>query len=776
MERLASLRTTANRLRKELAALSVSLTASKAEMEELARSGEASSPAGRPLGGGAVGGGGTGTGEKDPPSFVLGAPGVGTAGHETLGPPTVVRRDSGSQRGGHAGSANERLDAARRELAVLTRRRDELSAVAAEAGPIAPNAAATAGPSLPPPPPSVSGAVPFGAVVSGGAASLGTANGVNGGGWEGDGAAGHDWEDLVGLTAYLSRVALSAADRRGGRRGAAGPVDGGALTVASASVSGEAPLSTATPAAPAAAPDATAPPVGAAAVAPVTATVAIETPGGSVSAPPPHSSPVKALTVGAVIERYFESRLSFVPETLPVASGGPAGLTTNASAPAAGVAGRDGGGDGRGVGSGGVGSGRGGDGRTSSRRRSRPRETVLGAVCPAPTSPFPSDTESLTTLAAAYAALVVRMPATGLEVEVVAAAPAVVRLRAELEVRTEAVAAAAAAEAVAMASTPAAAAGPTPVGGFSRRSGGGVGTPAARGDGGGGGGLQPGSFPRPPLSNPSPLPAHPAAAVADAAAASIAAAADRLRLAAAAAAAPARSHPSHVLTAATFARLVAAVPARFRSSDLQRLYATTAHGTSLRSLYAAVAGRPRMASAASLLALRTTGGAVVGAFVTAPWAPASRFFGGGEAFLWRADPWAVYRWAGLGGAPTDGSPGVGIRDQAPGDGVPPAAAVSSAGAVAPAGVGGGGGGGGSSNALFQYAAKEFLAVGGGGGFGLWMDDELDHASTASCATFASPPLIGGGGAGGEKVDFRIVAAEVWAWVPPGHVVAEPGED
>lgn len=52
MERLATLRTTANRLRKELAALSVSLTASKAEMEELARSGEVSSPVGGPLGGG----------------------------------------------------------------------------------------------------------------------------------------------------------------------------------------------------------------------------------------------------------------------------------------------------------------------------------------------------------------------------------------------------------------------------------------------------------------------------------------------------------------------------------------------------------------------------------------------------------------------------------------------------------------------------------------------------------------------------------------------------
>jgi len=67
-----------------------------------------------------------------------------------------------------------------------------------------------------------------------------------------------------------------------------------------------------------------------------------------------------------------------------------------------------------------------------------------------------------------------------------------------------------------------------------------------------------------------------------------------------------------------------------------------------------------------------------------------------------------------------------------------------------------------------------LAVGGGGGFGLWVDDELDHASTAACATFGSPPLIGDGRRG--KVDFRIVAAEVWAWVPPGHVVVEPGED
>ncbi|GAB0495546.1 hypothetical protein MMPV_006848 [Pyropia vietnamensis] len=767
MERLATLRTTANRLRKELAALSVSLTASKAEMEELARSGEVSSPGGRPLGGGG-GGEGAGKSQKDPPSFVLGAPGTGTAGRGAPTPSGAVRGDGGGRRADQAGDLRERLEAARQELAALIRRRDELSAIAAasEAAPDAPAAA------NPPPPrsPLAGSGVPLGAVVSGGPAGASAASGVGGGGLDGDSGTGDDWEDLAGLTAYLFRVTLSATDRRGGSRVAAGTANGGAVAAAPAGGPEVAPVASATPAA---TPNAAALPVpaGAAAGASAAAAATPVAPSGSVLAPPSHPSPVLALTVGAVIERYFESRLSFVPETPPaVSGGGPSSLGTTASSPASGTSGRDGGG------SGGRSSGSGGGGGGGGRRRSRPRETVLGAVCPAPTAPFPSDTTSLATLAAAYAALVVRMPATGLEMEVVAAAPAVARLRAELELRTEAATAAAAAEAVSVKDSVALSAGLTSAGVSSRLPDGIVNTLAARGDGGSGGGLQPGSVPRYPLANPSSLPAHPAAAVADSAAASIAAAADRLRLAAAAAAAPARSHPSHVLTAATFARLVPAVPARFRSSDLQRLYATTAHGTSLRSLYAAVAGRPRMASAASLLALRTTEGAVVGAFVTAPWAPASRFFGGGEAFLWRADPWAVYRWAGLGGPHTDGSPGGGSRDQKVGAGVSLVAAASSPGAAAAAGVSAAGVGGSGSSALFQYAAKEFLAVGGGGGFGLWIDDELDHASTAACATFASPPLIGGSEATGGKVDFRIVAAEVWAWVPPGHVVAEPGED
>ena len=157
--------------------------------------------------------------------------------------------------------------------------------------------------------------------------------------------------------------------------------------------------------------------------------------------------------------------------------------------------------------------------------------------------------------------------------------------------------------------------------------------------------------------------------------------------------------------------LSAALPSITRLRPWSLAYCQRRDGLSLQTLLRKTAGR-----APCLLALRTTTGAVCGAFVTAPWRFSPRYYGSGESWVFNVAATGqpiVYGWTG-------------------------------------------------KNTFFQLCIDgNWLAVGGGqSGPALRLEGDLASGTSGACETYSSPPLIRGP-VRGEP--FQIAAVEVWAF-------------
>jgi TLD len=166
-----------------------------------------------------------------------------------------------------------------------------------------------------------------------------------------------------------------------------------------------------------------------------------------------------------------------------------------------------------------------------------------------------------------------------------------------------------------------------------------------------------------------------------------------------------------VLSEPALRLLNAALPSITRLRPWSLAYCTRRDGLSLQTLLRKTAGRSPL-----LLALRTTTGAVAGAFTTAPWRYSPRHFGSGESWVFSVAASGqpiVFGWTG-------------------------------------------------ANTFFQLCIDgSWLAVGGGqSGPALRLEGDLASGSTGACETYASPPLIRGP-VRGEP--FQIAAVEVWAF-------------
>ena len=141
-------------------------------------------------------------------------------------------------------------------------------------------------------------------------------------------------------------------------------------------------------------------------------------------------------------------------------------------------------------------------------------------------------------------------------------------------------------------------------------------------------------------------------------------------------------------------------------------YSTEQHGCSLHTLY-----RQNGRAGPTVLVVLDANGAVFGGFATERWAPAHRYFGTGESFLFRVHT-------------PNASPG---RAQRPFVSFYPWT---------------------GANTHFQLASHDSLAMGGGGHFGLWLDEALEYGSSNASQTYGNAPL-------GSEESFRVIRVEVW---------------
>lgn len=124
----------------------------------------------------------------------------------------------------------------------------------------------------------------------------------------------------------------------------------------------------------------------------------------------------------------------------------------------------------------------------------------------------------------------------------------------------------------------------------------------------------------------------------------------------------------------------------------------------------------------TLLVVKTSANAVVGAYASSEWAPQEGYFGDDECF--------VFNFSGA----SDGSTMSTFRGNS------------------------------GANSFFQLANADSLAMGGGGNCALMLDCEGFGGTTGACDTFQSPPLVPGAPAS-EETDFQCSNIEIWGFVP-----------
>ncbi|KAM6910100.1 nuclear receptor coactivator 7-like [Xenentodon cancila] len=145
------------------------------------------------------------------------------------------------------------------------------------------------------------------------------------------------------------------------------------------------------------------------------------------------------------------------------------------------------------------------------------------------------------------------------------------------------------------------------------------------------------------------------------------------------------------------------MPPKTQGYRWQLVYSTAIHGCSLKTLYRKTTGL----DSPVLLVVKDMQKKVFGAFSSDPFKVSQYCYGTGETFLFSFNPdFQQYRWSG-------------------------------------------------ENSYFVSGDLESLQIGGGGnGFALWLDSDLYHGASFSCATFHNAPLS-------THEDFIVQDVEVW---------------
>uniref|UniRef100_A0A4W5KR88 Nuclear receptor coactivator 7 n=1 Tax=Hucho hucho TaxID=62062 RepID=A0A4W5KR88_9TELE len=168
---------------------------------------------------------------------------------------------------------------------------------------------------------------------------------------------------------------------------------------------------------------------------------------------------------------------------------------------------------------------------------------------------------------------------------------------------------------------------------------------------------------------------------------------------------PMLSDPSALLQDTHIEKLACRLPARVQGYPWRLAYSTVEHGTSLKTLYRSLLE----VDSPVLLVIKDMDNQLFGGYSTHPFRVSEHCYGTGETFLFSFCPEIkVYRWTG-------------------------------------------------ENSYFVKGNIDSLQMGGGGGqIGLWLDADLYHGTTSSCATFHNQPLS-------TQKDFIIHSVEVWAF-------------
>ncbi|XP_071006872.1 nuclear receptor coactivator 7-like isoform X2 [Oncorhynchus clarkii lewisi] len=168
---------------------------------------------------------------------------------------------------------------------------------------------------------------------------------------------------------------------------------------------------------------------------------------------------------------------------------------------------------------------------------------------------------------------------------------------------------------------------------------------------------------------------------------------------------PMLSDPSTLLQDTHIEKLARLLPARAQGYPWRLAYSTAEHGTSLKTLYRSLLD----VDSPVLLVIKDMGNQLFGGYSTHPFRVSEHCYGTGETFLFSFCPEIkMYHWTG-------------------------------------------------QNSYFVKGNIDSLQMGGGGGqIGLWVDADLYHGTTSSCATFHNQPLA-------TQKDFTIHSVEVWAF-------------
>eukprot|EP01130_Rhizamoeba_saxonica_P006595 TRINITY_DN2625_c1_g1_i2.p1 TRINITY_DN2625_c1_g1~~TRINITY_DN2625_c1_g1_i2.p1 ORF type:complete len:480 (-),score=77.24 TRINITY_DN2625_c1_g1_i2:590-2029(-) len=162
---------------------------------------------------------------------------------------------------------------------------------------------------------------------------------------------------------------------------------------------------------------------------------------------------------------------------------------------------------------------------------------------------------------------------------------------------------------------------------------------------------------------------------------------------------------SDILNTDSLKLLAESLPERYRRKDWVLLYSSTQHGISINTFYSKTNRK-----GPSILIIEDSKGYVFGTYCSESWDRKEKhFYGTGECFLFSTIPeFVVYPWT-------------------------------------------------EKNNFFMNSNDDSLAIGGGGnGFGIWIDADFYHGTSASCETFDNPPLSMNG-------DFVCSILECWGF-------------
>jgi hypothetical protein len=160
---------------------------------------------------------------------------------------------------------------------------------------------------------------------------------------------------------------------------------------------------------------------------------------------------------------------------------------------------------------------------------------------------------------------------------------------------------------------------------------------------------------------------------------------------------------SKIVSGDTLRELLFKCPNRLHVGNLRLVYRLSRDGASFYTLKRALS----LCGMSSIFLIQDSNGERFGAFASMDWHLQKTYFGNGESFVFKVDPYLqTYLWSG-------------------------------------------------KNSFFQLLSPEFVAIGGGSSYALRLDSSLTTGSTGACETYCSPPLSS------SSSGFSILNIELW---------------